>query len=182
MNPKQQNHISKFLSLILRHKPETIGLSLDENGWAGVDELLQKLGTHGQPLSLTELREIVANDEKSRYSFSPDLQKIRANQGHSISVDLELKEKIPPVILYHGTASRNIDSIKEKGLVKGSRNHVHLSVDTQTALKVGMRYGKPVILTIKALEMYQAGFKFYISENGVWLTDTVPQHFIEFNF
>ena len=180
MTDKKQIHTSKYLSLILRHKPETIGLTLDKNGWAQIDELLEKIGMHGHPLTLEELRLIVDNNDKKRFVFSFDMTKIRANQGHSIHVDLELKEKIPPAILFHGTADKNISSIQEKGLLKGQRHHVHLSADKETAFKVGQRYGKPIILIIYAGKMNAQGFSFYQSENNVWLTEHVAPHFIEF--
>jgi putative RNA 2'-phosphotransferase len=180
MDAKEKKSKSKFLSLILRHKPETIGLQLDDNGWASVEELLSKSAGAGQPLTFEELKEVVSTNDKQRFAFSDDLSMIRANQGHSIRVDLKLEEKTPPGLLYHGTAIKNLDSIKENGLIKGQRHHVHLSVDKETALKVGIRHGKPVILTIAAMHMYQSGITFYKSENGVWLTDSVAVQFIEF--
>jgi putative RNA 2'-phosphotransferase len=172
---------SKFLSLILRHQPETIGLTLDENGWVNTDELLLKMNAHGHSLTLERLKTIVDNNDKKRFAFSEDLKRIRANQGHSIEIDLNLQEQTPPEILYHGTAERNIESIKQQGLEKGSRHHVHLSADTETARKVGMRYGKPVVLTVNAKSMYEQGYKFFQSENGVWLTDHVLPRYIRFN-
>lgn len=141
---------SRFLSLILRHKPETIGLSLDENGWANTNELLNKMNAHGHSLTFEQLKVIVDKNDKKRFAFSEDYTSIRASQGHSIEIDLNLQEQMPPDTLYHGTAERNIESIKQQGLLKGSRHHVHLSADTETAKKVGMRYGKPMVLTIDA--------------------------------
>lgn len=173
MNKAQEINKGKFLSLILRHKPETIGLKLDENGWANVDELIKKMN-----LSLSDLEQIVKNNNKNRYSFSEDKTKIRANQGHSVKVDVELKEVYPPSILYHGTAEKNVDSILQNGLVKGNRNHVHLSADEATAINVGSRHGKPEVLKIKAREMYADGLKIYLSENGVYLTDYVDPMYI----
>ncbi|MGJ8664814.1 MAG: RNA 2'-phosphotransferase [Patiriisocius sp.] len=173
MNDKDKNKISKFLSLILRHKPQEIGLILDNDGWANVEELLQKAN-----IGFENLKEVVDTNDKKRFVFSDDFNKIRASQGHSIDVDLKLNPVIPPKILFHGTAEKNIASIFEKGLVKQQRNHVHLSVDINTAKKVGNRYGQPVILKINALKMTQEGHLFYISENGVWLTDFVPSNFI----
>lgn len=173
MTDKERNNKSKFLSLVLRHKPEQIGLELDFEGWAATDELLAKAA-----ISFENLKEIVTTNEKQRFAFSDDQSKIRASQGHSVSVDLALQPALPPDILYHGTADRNIPSILEKGLVKGSRNHVHLSVDIETAINVGRRYGKPVVLEIRARQMLTAGYEFFISENGVWLTDSVPAEFI----
>lgn len=180
MNERDQKQKSRFLSLVLRHRPETIDLHLDDHGWALVDELLAKVSKANQRLSLEELKLIVANNDKQRFAFSDDFSMIRANQGHSIEVDLKLEEKTPPGLLYHGTATKNLDSIKGQGLIKGQRHHVHLSADKETALKVGGRHGKPVILTIAAMNMYQSGITFYQSNNGVWLTDHVTVQFIEF--
>jgi len=180
MNREQQIKTSKFLSLILRHKPETIGLLLDEHGWANTQELLEKSKRNNAELTLEVLKFIVNNNDKKRFVFSDDFSQIRASQGHSIDVDLELKETIPPDILFHGTAERNLESIRQKGLLKGQRHHVHLSVDIETAHKVGIRYGKPVVLKVEAKDMYNRGFKFFISANGVWLTDSVSPEFIDF--
>ena len=180
MENKARKKISKFLSLVLRHKPETIGLELDENGWASVEELLDKMNRDPYSLSFDDLKEVVETNDKQRFIFSEDYKQIRANQGHSIQVDLALEAQTPPGILYHGTAIKNLESIKEKGLIKGSRHHVHLSADKKTALTVGGRHGKPVVLEVQAMNMYQAGMDFFLSENGVWLTDHVPPHFISF--
>ncbi len=163
--------ISKFLSYVLRHKPEAIGLSMDEEGWVSIDEILEKAD---KPITRELIEQIVAESDKQRFAISPDGQHIRANQGHSVSVDLKLDPKEPPAELFHGTASRFLDSIFEKGLVPGNRQHVHLSSNVETALKVGQRHGKPVILSIPALEMHQSGHLFLLSENGVWLTEAVP--------
>jgi putative RNA 2'-phosphotransferase len=173
--------ISKFLSLVLRHKPDTIGLSLDKNGWADVQELIEKINQHHFSFNFTQLKNVVETSDKKRFAFSSDFKQIRANQGHSFSVDLELEAKQPPDILYHGTADRNLKSIKEQGLLKGQRHHVHLSTNTETANKVGMRYGKPVVLQIDSKKMSENGIKFYESENGVWLTDHVPSQYILFS-
>ena len=173
MNEKQKTKISKFLSLVLRHKPETIDLHLDENGWAETHLLLERLNAKGYSLNRDILKTIVETNDKKRFIFSPDFSKIRANQGHSLKVNLELTEKTPPDILYHGTADKNLNSIMEKGLIKGQRHHVHLSEDKITAFKVGQRYGKPVILSIDAAAMHERGIKFYRSENGVWLVEMV---------
>ncbi|GAB5526638.1 MAG: RNA 2'-phosphotransferase [Roseivirga sp.] len=180
MNAKERKQKSKFLSLILRHKPEVIGLGLDENGWASVEELLGKASRGHVQLTFDELKEVVDTNDKKRFAFSEDFTMIRANQGHSLKVDLKLEEKIPPGLLYHGTAVQNLHSIKEQGLIKGQRHHVHLSADQETAIKVGGRHGKPVVLTIAAMNMYQSGITFYQSENGVWLTDCVAVQFITF--
>lgn len=180
MENKARKKISKFLSLVLRHKPEVLELQLDGQGWASVEELLEKMNREPYSLSFDDLKEIVETNDKQRFIFSDDYQRIRANQGHSLSVDLALEAKTPPGILYHGTAIKNLDSIKEKGLIKGQRHHVHLSADRETAKQVGGRHGKPVVLVVQAMNMYQAGMHFYQSENGVWLTDHVPAHLITF--
>ena len=160
---------SKFISLILRHKPETIGITLDEHGWANVDELIAGVAkTH--PIDMAILEQIVAEDEKQRYSFNEDKTLIRANQGHSIPVDVELEEKQPPEILYHGTGEKYVASINEQGLIPKSRLYVHLSGDEETAVKVGRRHGKPVIYKVKSGDMFRDGYKFFCSANGVWLT------------
>lgn len=166
---------SRYLSYLLRHHPESINLTLDSRGWANISELIKK--TDGT-FNMEYLEEIVRTDEKKRYSFNEDKTKIRANQGHSINVNPDLKEETPPKYLYHGTALRFLDAIKKEGIKKQSRSYVHLSKDEQTALKVGKRHGEPVILIIEAEKMYNDGIKFYKSENGVWLTDYVePKYF-----
>lgn len=177
---KRHIHISKKLSLVLRHQPDAIGISLDEAGWIGVDELLQALAKHRFPVTLEELQEVVHTNDKQRFSFSADAARIRANQGHSIKVDLNLVPVEPPELLYHGTATRFLLSIKSTGLQKQNRHHVHLSADEETARKVGTRHGMPVILGIRSREMYQDGWVFYCSDNGVWLTDHVPTKYINF--
>ncbi|MGN6492967.1 MAG: RNA 2'-phosphotransferase [Agriterribacter sp.] len=172
-------HISKFISLVLRHNPAAIGLRLDENGWADVEELIQKLNDHNNTqLNIVLLEEIVVTNDKKRFSFNTDKTKIRANQGHSLAVELNLKAAEPPDILYHGTAIQFLAGILEKGLQKQSRQHVHLSSTEETAKAVGGRHGKPVILSIKAKEMFKAGFVFFLSDNNVWLTDHVPFEYI----
>jgi putative RNA 2'-phosphotransferase len=172
--------LSKLLSLVLRHKPETIGLMLDANGWADVDELMERARQHGRPLTRPLLERLVAENDKQRFALSEDGTKIRANQGHSITVDLNLQPETPPETLYHGTASRFIDSIREQGLQCRSRQHVHLSIDEETATNVGKRHGKPVILQVRAGEMHRAGFAFYLSENGVWLTGDIAPDYLVF--
>ena len=168
---------SKYISLILRHKPETIGISIDEHGWANVDELIAGVNKT-QPLDMAMLEQIVAEDEKQRYSFNEDKTLIRANQGHSIPVDVELEEVEPPEILYHGTGEKYVASIDEKGLIPKSRLYVHLSPDEVTAKKVGQRHGKPVIYTVKSGEMHRDGISFYRSVNGVWLVKAVPVKYL----
>jgi putative RNA 2'-phosphotransferase len=171
---------SKLIALVLRHRPDKIALELDKNGWAATTELLQKLNEHGHRFDLELLKEVVETNDKRRFIFSDDLAMIRANQGHSVEVDLNLEPKTPPSFLFHGTAEKNLGSIKESGLVKGSRHHVHLSAEEETAKKVGSRHGKPVVLTVKAGEMRMDGHQFFQSENGVWLTDAVPVIYLAF--
>lgn len=171
---------SKFLSLVLRHKPESIGLTLDAQGWAAIADLVEATAKSGKPLSRELIAEVVAKSDKQRFALSPDGERIRANQGHSVDVELGLARAVPPAILYHGTADRFLASIHAQGLHAGSRQHVHLSRDEPTAIKVGSRHGRPVVLTIQAGGMYAAGHAFLLSDNGVWLTDAVPPQFIDF--
>ena len=171
--------ISKFLSLVLRHQPDKIGLELDEAGWTSVEKLMEASRKQGIEFTLEELRSIVANNDKKRFSFSADGFQIRANQGHSIEVELGYEPAPPPETLYHGTAERFLNSIREKGLIKGRRHHVHLSADFETAAKVGQRHGKPVVLQIKSGKMQHDGYTFYISANGVWLTEHVPVPYLD---
>lgn len=181
MDDKKIRSTSKFLSLVLRHQPQLIGLQLDENGWADVEELLRKISAHGETVSKTLLETVVATNDKKRFAFNEDHTRIRASQGHSVEIDLGLEPKEPPVYLLHGTVATLLPSIKENGLQKMSRQHVHLSPDEATAIKVASRRGSPVVLTIRAKEMSDKGFVFYISENGVWLTGHVPPDFIIFS-
>ena len=178
MNEIENKRISKFLSLILRHQPETIFLQLDENGWADVDELIMKSAKNRMHFTMEELDEVVETNNKKRFAFNEDKTKIRANQGHSIEIDLALIPQQPPEFLYHGTAEVNIGSILEKGIEKRNRQHVHLSAEKETATKVGMRHGKPVILTIRTGEMFEDKIQFYLADNGVWLTDFVDVKYI----
>lgn len=172
---------SKFLSLILRHAPEKIGLALDANGWADIGQLLAQSARHGRRLSREQLEDVVARDSKTRYAISADGLRIRANQGHSLAaVDLGLPPATPPAVLYHGTASRFIEAIRAAGLLPGSRNHVHLSANRETAVAVGARHGKPVVLTVDAAAMQAQGQVFHVADNGVWLTQVVPAAFIGF--
>ncbi|MDO8640822.1 MAG: RNA 2'-phosphotransferase [Nitrosarchaeum sp.] len=164
---------SKFLSYILRHCPESVGLTLDINGWANVDELLQKAN-----LNFESLCEVVDTNNKKRFTFNEDKTKIRAAQGHSIDINLNLKPTKPPDSLYHGTAKHNWLSINIQGLIKCSRQYVHLSADEATALKVGQRHGEPLILRINSQSMFIDNYQFYLSDNNVWLTDSVPRKFI----
>lgn len=177
---KNIKRTSKFLSLLLRHQPELIGLELDSEGWASIEELIEKSKQQHSPSRLTQelIAEIVKTSDKQRFIINEKGTHIRANQGHSINVDLGLELVKPPKILFHGTATRFLQSIIESGLKKQSRQHVHLSPDKETASKVGTRHGKLVMLEIKSLEMHECGHAFYRSENGVWLTDYVPAEFI----
>lgn len=171
------NSISKYISLILRHKPETIGISLDEHGWADVADLISGINKT-RPFTFEMLEEIVASDNKQRYSFNSDKTLIRANQGHSVPVDVELAKKTPPKVLYHGTGKKYTDSIDKEGLLPKSRLYVHLSADTDTAYKVGKRHGEPVIYVVDTLKMAEDGFEFFQSVNGVWLTKAVPAEYL----
>lgn len=175
---KNYKHISKLLSLALRHQPHVLNLTLDEGGWVSVSVLLAALEQQNKGVSLDELKEMVAENDKKRFAFSEDGTKIRASQGHSIPVDLGLEPVTPPQYLYHGTADKNVESILQEGLIKRSRQHVHLSLDTETAIKVGQRHGKPIVLRIDSEKMYQDGLSFYLSANQVWLTDSVPAQYI----
>lgn len=172
--------VSRLLSLVLRHKPETIGIELDKNGWVSITELLEALEKNGTTLTFDELNFIVDSNDKKRFGFNEDVSKIRANQGHSLSVDLQLKAVRPPSLLYHGTSYDNSLLIKKEGIKKMNRNHVHLSEDSLTAEKVGSRKkGLCVILNIDSQHMNADGVKFYKSDNGVWLTDYVAPIYIK---
>lgn len=168
---------SKLIALVLRHRPEKIGITLDKNGWANVDELIAGIALK-QPFDMAMLEQIVSTDEKQRYAFNEDKTMIRANQGHSVSVDVELQENVPPKLLYHGTGEKYTASIEQQGLIPKSRLYVHLSADYETAVKVGSRHGKPVVYTVSAAEMHEKGYIFYRSLNGVWLTKDVPAAFL----
>jgi putative RNA 2'-phosphotransferase len=163
---------SKLLSKVLRHSPEKHGLTLEPGGWVGVRDLLKATG-----ISLTTLERVVANNDKQRFSFNETGNKIRANQGHSVEVDLQLEPVTPPEFLFHGTTERTVPLIMESGIQRMRRSHVHLSLDVETAMKVGQRHGKPVVLQIAALAMHEAGLTFYCADNGVWLTEHVPPEY-----
>lgn len=168
---------SKFVSLILRHKPEIIGIHLDEHGWANVEELIAGISkTH--EFNREILEEIVRTDKKQRFTFNEDKTKIRANQGHSIPVDVELQEATPPDRLWHGTGEKYVASIDQQGLISKNRLYVHLSADAATATKVGSRHGKPALYIVKTKEMHENGYKFFLSKNGVWLTKEVPVEYL----
>ena len=179
MNQKQRDTLSKFLSYILRHAPESIGLTLDRDGWADTQALIHGARAQGHDVDLPALREVVETNDKKRFTLSDDGLRIRAAQGHSTNqVEIRHSAKTPPALLYHGTASRFMASIEAQGLIPGSRHHVHLSEDPQTALAVGRRYGQPVLLGIDAQGMREAGFEFYQADNGVWLVERVPSLYL----
>lgn len=179
MKDKSLVSTSKFLSLVLRHQPEVVGMTLDEEGWLEINALIDAANQHGKRLSLKLLHEVVATNDKKRFALSDDGLRIRASQGHSVTgVDLKLAETTPPDTLYHGTVAAFIESIRSTGLEKRSRNHVHLSADEATATKVGSRRGKPIILQVDAAAMHQDRHRFYLSANGVWLVDAVPPSFL----
>ncbi|MGL4820140.1 MAG: RNA 2'-phosphotransferase [Bacilli bacterium] len=172
--------LGKYLSYLLRHNPKSLDLAIDENGWVNVEDLIKAInGTNKFRISKTVLERIVSENKKKRFAFSTDKSKIRANQGHSIVVDVELKEAIPPNVLYHGTAEKYVDSIERTGLLPQNRLHVHLSSDIETALNVGSRHGAPVIYAIDAKKMHTDGFRFYLSENRVWLTGSVSIKYLK---
>lgn len=183
MEPSALKDRSKFLSKVLRHQPDLLRLQPNEQGWVTVTDLLKNLQQYAPryvlPFDLEILQEVVQTNDKQRFAFSADGQKIRANQGHSIQIDLGYTPQEPPEILFHGTAFKNIEAILKTGVHKGKRHHVHLSPDIVTAGRVGGRHGKPIILHIQSLEMHRAGYLFYQSDNGVWLTDFVPPEFID---
>ncbi|WP_017904044.1 RNA 2'-phosphotransferase [Pseudomonas asplenii] len=179
MNSKKLTETSKFLSYVLRHEPQSIGLQLDTEGWADIDALIVGAAHSGRTLDRELIQAVVSSNDKKRFALSDDARRIRAVQGHSTeTVSIQHIEKQPPEVLYHGTATRFLESIQQKGLIPGSRHHVHLSQEVNTAVAVGQRYGKPVVLEIDALKMHQQGFKFFQADNGVWLTEHVPTSFI----
>lgn len=178
-NPHIIKHTSKFLSYVLRHHPESIGITLDSNGWVNIAHLIQQANAHQRTLDADLLHRVVAENDKKRFTISPDGLNIRAEQGHSThQVAIEYTAQTPPELLYHGTATRFLSSIEQQGLLAGTRHHVHLSSDTNTARKVGQRHGKPVILVIHAGKMHQQGIPFYLTANHVWLVEHVPTQFI----
>jgi putative RNA 2'-phosphotransferase len=178
MNTQRLVRISKYLSKHLRHQPERIGLQLQSGGWVEVDALLQACTRHGFPLTRAELTEVVARNDKQRFAFDDVGTRIRAQQGHSVPVDLELAPTAPPSVLYHGTVARNLQAILRDGLLPMSRQHVHLSPDVATARVVGARRGTPVVLAVDAAAMHLDGFQFFCSGNGVWLVAHVPPHYL----
>ena len=178
MSEKKLTQLSRFLCLVLRHKPETIGVTLDRNGWVDVDVLLKAVNRSGRYMTREILDRIVATDDKQRYALSHDKKLIRASQGHSIDIDLELVPIEPPEFLYHGTAIGFVAKIKQEGLKSQKRQYVHLSSDVKTAIAVGSRHGHPAVLTVLAQRMYEAGQQFYLSENHVWLTTEIKPEFL----
>jgi putative RNA 2'-phosphotransferase len=174
INEKENKRISKFLSLVLRHKPETIHIKLDEHGWTDIRVLIERMREHGFEITQEILAHVVRTNDKGRFAFSDDHHKIRASQGHSVEIDLRYTAQQPPPVLYHGTSDHALAAILKTGLEKRSRHHVHLSTEIKTATAVGQRYGKPVILQISAAEMFNDGYAFYCTDNKVWLTDHVP--------
>lgn len=178
---EQRKHdvaLGRFLSLVLRHNPAAAYITVDEHGWADVSDLLAGCRRAGRALSMADLERIVRENSKQRYSFNRDHTKIRANQGHSLPVDVELQEVEPPDILYHGTATRFLEGIRVDGITRQSRQYVHLSGDEVTALNVGARHGRPVVIPIDAAAMVRDGYVFYRSENGVWLCHEVPWKYV----
>jgi putative RNA 2'-phosphotransferase len=178
VDEQESKRISKFLSMVLRHRPETIGITLDENGWTDVSFLLRQMNRNGFPISPGKLLQVVETNNKKRFAFSERKTRIRASQGHSVAVTLGYTPQQPPSLLYHGTSERNLLSILRSGLDKRKRHHVHLSADVATALLVGQRHGKAVVLQIDTAAMHAQGYLFYLSANQVWLTDHVPAHFL----
>ena len=176
-NIGNQDNDGRFLSFILRHRPDAIGISLDEHGWARTEELIAGIAK-SRPFDMQTLEEIVRTDSKQRYSFNEDKTLIRANQGHSIPVDVELEKKTPPDVLWHGTGEKYVESINQIGLIPKSRLYVHLSKDYETAKTVGSRHGKPVVYRVSAKQMAEDGYQFYLSVNGVWLTKEVPVQYL----
>ncbi len=178
MNNSRLVKISKYHSKHLRHQPERIGIKLALGGWVSVDELLAACKNHSFPINRAELNEVVASNDKKRFSFDSTGTLIRANQGHSVEIDLQLEPTIPPDMLYHGTGHGAVEAILREGLCKMSRHHVHLSKDIATAKTVGARHGRPVVFAVDAAAMHEAGYTFYCSENGVWLVDSVPPEYL----
>ncbi|MEQ9502058.1 MAG: RNA 2'-phosphotransferase [Deltaproteobacteria bacterium] len=178
MSPEQQKRASKFLSLVLRHRPEVVGIELGPQGWVDIDVLLTALDAHGRRLTRRELDAIVRTNSKKRFLVSADGLRIRASQGHSVNLDLGYEPVEPPALLFHGTAERFLEAIRREGLRKMQRHHVHLSASEATAREVGARHGRPVVLRVDAKTMHERGAQFFCSDNGVWLTDAVAPEFL----
>ena len=178
MEPKRLIKISKYLSKHLRHAPERLGLQLEKGGWVTVEALLAACRKNAFAISRAELEEVVAGNDKQRFAFDESGLRIRASQGHSVDIDLELEPALPPELLYHGTGAQNEEAIRERGLLKMQRHHVHLSSDVGAAIKVGARHGSPIVFAVDTVRMQQDGFAFYVSANGVWLVDAVPPDYL----
>ncbi len=178
LDKKEEKRISKRLSLNLRHDPEGLGITLEEGGWTNVDELLKAFSKKYFAISLSDLQQVVKNNDKQRFGFNETNTKIRAHQGHSTQVDLKLVPSTPPDLLYHGTAKHSLDAILESGLKSMKRQHVHLSTNKETMMAVAMRHGKPILLSIDARAMFKAGHAFYLSTNGIWLSEFVPKKYL----
>ena len=178
MDTEQQKALSKRLSYVLRHRPDSIGIALEENGWVQIRALLSALAKSGASMTPAALEEIVANNDKKRFEVDVAGERIRARQGHSVEVDLGYEAAEPPDVLYHGTAERNIASIRANGIHKAKRHHVHMSVDRELMTAVGARHGKPVVVTVDAAAMQRAGHEFYVTENKVWLIEEVPAEYL----
>ena len=179
MNPDIKK-VSKSMSYVLRHKPDAIGITLDPNGWVDVDVLIAAFQRNGKRYTHESIDRAVAENDKQRFEFNEDRARIRARQGHSVKVDLGYEPAVPPDVLFHGTATRNLDSVREKGLLKMNRHHVHLSTSKETMLAVAQRHGKPVILEVDAKRMHADDFEFFVTENDVWLVDSVPADYLDF--
>ena len=180
MNQKTNKRISKFLSLVLRHQPETIGIELDESGWVEISDLISGMIRSGRDVTINQIKEVVKTNDKQRFTISDDDQRIRAKQGHSVEVELGYQPATPPESLCHGTPDRFIPLIRDEGLKKMQRHHVHMHEDQKLAKEVGSRRGHSVLLNIRSREMHDAGHEFFVTENDVWLTDHVPPEFIDF--
>ena len=178
MDPKRLVKVSKYLSRHLRHEPERLGIELAPGGWIEVDALLAAFAARSFAVTREELEEVVARNDKRRFSFDESGTRIRANQGHSVEIDLGLAPAEPPAVLYHGTARARLDAILAEGLRRMGRHHVHLSADADTATRVGARHGKPAVLEVAAARMAADGHRFFVSDNGVWLTDAVPPGYL----
>ena len=179
MNNSQLVKISRYLSKHLRHQPDRLGIKILPAGWVAVEKLLAACKKNAFPISWVQLEEVVAKNDKQRFSFDSTGTLIRANQGHSIEVDLQLEPTTPPEVLYHGTGAGAVSAIMQTGLCKMSRHHVHLSTDIATSRTVGARHGKPIVFAVDAAAMHQAGYVFYCSDNGVWLVDSVPPEYLQ---
>lgn len=178
MDAASLKRISKQLSYVLRHRPDSVGIELEPGGWVAVDVLMDALARNGRPCSREVVEQVVAENDKQRFEFSEDGNHIRARQGHSVEIELGYASATPPDVLYHGTATRNVESILELGLVKGRRHHVHMSTNRETMLAVGRRHGTPVMVTIDARQMHEDGHEFFVTGNDVWLTDHVPPNYL----